>query len=96
MPSYDQYNNSAPREHDYASRLRQLQTAQKASQAKQAGVEMLKKEVKKRVWIWIAGILAGIFLNPVTWMIIGILIVIALVVAIIVKIPGFEIIQKFL
>lgn len=94
--SNDQSNNPSPQEQNYASRLRQLQQQQKASQATQVGAEMLKQQVKKRVWLWVAGILAGIFLNPITWIIIGCLFITIVVVAVITQIPGFEFLLKLL
>lgn len=83
-------------EQNYASKLRQLQQAQKASQAKQAGADMLKQQVKKRIWLWVAGILAGIFLNPITWIIIGCLFIIIVVVAVITQIPGIGYLLKLI
>lgn len=94
--SNDQSNNSSPQEQNYASRLRQLQQQQKASQATQAGKEMLKQQAKKRIWLWVAGILAGIFLNPITWIIIGCLFIIIVVVAVITQVPGFEFLLKLI
>lgn len=83
-------------EQNYASRLKQLQFAQKANQAKQAGAEILKQQVKKRIWIWVAGIAAGIIFNPITWIIIGSLFIIIIVIAVISQIPGLDYILKLI
>lgn len=83
-------------EQNYASRLKQLQSAQKASQAKQAGAEILKQQVKKRIWIWVAGIAVGIIFNPITWIIIGSLFIIIVVIAVISQIPGLDYILKLI
>lgn len=39
--------------------------------AKQKAIQLAKDQVKKRIIMWVLSTLAAIFLNPVTWMIIG-------------------------
>lgn len=91
MPSSDQYNNPAPQEQDYASRLKE-QTRAAAKQAKELGTDALKQQVKKRIWMWVAGIALAV----APYVLLGLLIifVIIIVVATVTKIPGFEYILK--
>lgn len=87
MFSRDQYHNPAFQERNYAEQLRQMrQKSSMAQKTQQAGIDILKKQVKKRVVWWIIGIIAANL--PFILIGIGILFIIIITVVLIEQIPG--------
>ncbi|MFZ5391235.1 MAG: hypothetical protein ACOZAJ_03110, partial [Patescibacteria group bacterium] len=83
----EQDNNEQQMEQQYAEQLEMERRQQLMKQAGQLGqqtalgeakdkaVELAKQQVKKTILKWLAGIILSIFGNPITWIIVAIVIV---------------------
>lgn len=83
--------DTSNQEQNYASRLKEkTRAAQRA--AREVGADVLKQQVKKRIWMWVGGIALAV----APFVLLGLLIIfiIIIVVATVTKIPGFEYILK--